>query len=272
MREFHRQVSVLGIAAVTAALGGACGAPSASISPATLQSPSAPSAQLGAVPQAAIAAVGANTAIVCHVHGNGTFSPLAINPQALPAHLAHGDGQIGGAVPGQAGSVFGTGCAIEPVLTCTAPSTAIVGVATVFAATGGSGAYAWSGGGVPATGTGAEFSTVFASVGSKTVTVLSDVQTRTCAVNVAPPQPRCQIVSQDPAVFGPFGSPYFRSVVWQASGGTPPYADPFSTEGSTYSVLDWGIFGTNRPIPRLIDHNGQETICPTPNRSQTPPY
>ncbi len=47
---------------------------------------------------------------VCHVTGNGTYHLILINTNALPAHLAHGDGQPGGAVPNMSGYIFGDNC------------------------------------------------------------------------------------------------------------------------------------------------------------------
>lgn len=49
---------------------------------------------------------------VCHKTGNGSFHMISISSSALDAHLAHGDGMPGQAVPGQPGKVFGADCSI----------------------------------------------------------------------------------------------------------------------------------------------------------------
>ncbi len=40
---------------------------------------------------ARVSANGANTAAVCHLEGNGTYHLVNVNPNALDAHLGHGD-------------------------------------------------------------------------------------------------------------------------------------------------------------------------------------
>lgn len=49
---------------------------------------------------------------VCHASGGGVFSELNISRNALPAHLAHGDGMAGDAVPGMPGYEFDDACAV----------------------------------------------------------------------------------------------------------------------------------------------------------------
>src|SRR5215475_14143842 len=46
----------------------------------------------------------------CHLTGNGTFHLIVISSNALPAHVAHGDGQPGQAVPNMPGFIFGDNC------------------------------------------------------------------------------------------------------------------------------------------------------------------
>jgi hypothetical protein len=50
---------------------------------------------------------------LCHRTGNGAYHSIEVSVSAEPAHRAHGDGQIGEGVPGNAGKVFGTGCTIR---------------------------------------------------------------------------------------------------------------------------------------------------------------
>jgi hypothetical protein len=47
---------------------------------------------------------------VCHRTGAGGYGLIQIAAPSEPAHLAHGDGHIGGVVPNQSDSVFGPGC------------------------------------------------------------------------------------------------------------------------------------------------------------------
>ena len=50
---------------------------------------------------------------LCHRTGNGDFHLITVSIDAEPAHLAHGDGFPGGAVPGQPGKVFTATCGIQ---------------------------------------------------------------------------------------------------------------------------------------------------------------
>jgi hypothetical protein len=50
---------------------------------------------------------------LCHRTGNGSYHLIEVSVSAEPAHRAHGDGKVGEAVPGDAGKVFGAGCAIR---------------------------------------------------------------------------------------------------------------------------------------------------------------
>ncbi len=49
---------------------------------------------------------------VCHLSDTGDFILINVNGNALPAHLAHGDGQPGDPVPGVAGKKFDEACAV----------------------------------------------------------------------------------------------------------------------------------------------------------------
>jgi hypothetical protein len=50
----------------------------------------------------------------CHRTGNGGFHLITIDIKALPAHIAHGDGQPGDPVPNQSGFIFGPNCTPTP--------------------------------------------------------------------------------------------------------------------------------------------------------------
>lgn len=57
---------------------------------------------------------------VCHRTGNGSFHRINVSDRAVPAHIAHGDGLLGGEVPGVPGSRFGANCGIVVVASCAA--------------------------------------------------------------------------------------------------------------------------------------------------------
>jgi len=46
----------------------------------------------------------------CHRNGHGTFHLISIDSNAVPAHVAHGDGSPGDAVPNMSGFIFGPNC------------------------------------------------------------------------------------------------------------------------------------------------------------------
>jgi hypothetical protein len=46
----------------------------------------------------------------CHKNGHGTFHLISIDSNAVPAHVAHGDGSPGDAVPNMSGFIFGPNC------------------------------------------------------------------------------------------------------------------------------------------------------------------
>lgn len=60
-----------------------------------------------------LTAAGTAKVDVCHRSGNGAWKRLNVGAPALPAHLAHGDGQPHGAVPG-GGYVFDGTCGVVP--------------------------------------------------------------------------------------------------------------------------------------------------------------
>ena len=47
---------------------------------------------------------------ICHKTGNGSFHLISVSINAESAHIAHGDGQPGDAVPNMAGFIFGDNC------------------------------------------------------------------------------------------------------------------------------------------------------------------
>lgn len=49
---------------------------------------------------------------VCHLNDTGGFQVINVSANALPAHLAHGDGQPNGDVPGTNNKVFGASCQV----------------------------------------------------------------------------------------------------------------------------------------------------------------
>lgn len=85
-------------------------------SAACAQGQSSPTAPGSPLPSAAAAsdvrAPGAPGKVdVCHRAGDA-YVAISVAPPAVPAHLAHGDGLVGEAVPGT-GSIFGPGCLIS---------------------------------------------------------------------------------------------------------------------------------------------------------------
>jgi hypothetical protein len=50
---------------------------------------------------------------LCHKTGAGRYVTIDVSVDAKPAHLAHGDGEVGDAVPGMTGKTFGAGCSVQ---------------------------------------------------------------------------------------------------------------------------------------------------------------
>lgn len=106
-----RGLSAATVIAVAAVVAGACTRQSADGSASAL-TPSAPTPVVGNVSsQTASAANAANTEVVCHARGNGTFAALSVNRNSVAAHLAHGDGRPLGAVP-DGSAVFTSACEV----------------------------------------------------------------------------------------------------------------------------------------------------------------
>ncbi len=93
-------------------------------------------------------------------------------------------------------------------ISCSAnPSSANPGQNVTFTASGGSGPYDWSGGGSPATGSGATFTSSFSTTGTKTVRATSGRSIASCEVNIStPPPPAAEL-------------PYFRVYGGDAAAG-----------------------------------------------------
>jgi hypothetical protein len=138
-----------------------------------------------------------------------------------------------------------------PQLVCSpATQTVMTNFPANFSASGGNGNYSWSGGGTPATGNGADFSSFFSTSGAKTVTVTDGNQTAQCGVNVIPPAPTplsCQPQTQtvnvgDIAVFsatGGNGNYFWSSPGVPSSGVGTNFSSAFSTSGTkTVTVTD----------------------------------
>src|SRR5436190_16475243 len=88
-------------------------------SPAPLVEPPSTTAALGASSSAETGKVD-----VCHRTGVG-FSLLSIGPNALPEHLAHGDGVPSGPVPGSSAKVFNATCVATTVAAIQASPTTV---------------------------------------------------------------------------------------------------------------------------------------------------
>lgn len=64
------------------------------------------------IPIQALAAPPESKTVICHARGNGTWIAIEVAGAAVPAHLAHGDGEIGDPVPAMDWYVFGEDCAL----------------------------------------------------------------------------------------------------------------------------------------------------------------
>jgi hypothetical protein len=50
---------------------------------------------------------------LCHRTGAGVYVKVDVGASAVPAHIAHGDGKVGDAIPGMPGKVFSSGCTAQ---------------------------------------------------------------------------------------------------------------------------------------------------------------
>lgn len=115
MESLQGQALKVCVAAVAIALaglaGGACTQQQMQDSP-FMSAPAAPTPIVGndraVFEPRTVAGGGANTELLCHARGNGTFAPLSVNANAVDGHLRHGDGRALGEAPG--GFVFSSTC------------------------------------------------------------------------------------------------------------------------------------------------------------------
>jgi hypothetical protein len=77
----------------------------------------AASTVLWLVPAAATISAQQSKTTVCHRTGNASFQPVTVADPAMPTHIAHGDGVVGGAVPDQSGYKFDSECRAVPANT-----------------------------------------------------------------------------------------------------------------------------------------------------------
>jgi hypothetical protein len=139
-----------------------------------------------------------------------------------------------------------------PPLVCAPPTqTVSIGAPAAMSATGGTGTYSWSapGGSTPA-GTGAAFSTSYATAGTRTVTVTSGTQTASCTVIVPEIPP---LVCAPPSQLVGIGSPATMTATggtgtysWSAPGGTtasgtgPSFTTSYTTAGTNTVTVTSG--------------------------------
>ena len=101
--RFH--LTALAVGAV-ALLVVACGSPANPTAPSPLSATSNMTQGAGGAPQSSAGKVN-----VCHRSGGG-FHLINVSGNAVKAHLDHGDGLPGGAVPGSTGQVFDANCQV----------------------------------------------------------------------------------------------------------------------------------------------------------------
>lgn len=130
-----------------------------------------------------------------------------------------------------------------PALTCTPNiQSVLTNQAATFTAGGGTGTFAWTGGGTPATGTGQAFTTAFATAGTRAVTVTSGNATATCTLEVRTPVTPL-ICTPAVATIRPH-----QSITAQASGGDGRYA--WTVDGGSPST------GSGPSFTTMFAHSG----------------
>ncbi|MGE3179290.1 MAG: hypothetical protein AB7O32_17600 [Vicinamibacterales bacterium] len=160
---------------------------------------------------------------------------------------------------------------VVPALACAPGAQAgPVNQALSFSATGGTGTYAWSGGGSPAAGHGTAFQTAFGSAGARAVTVTSGEQTATCQVTVnAPPPPEV------PALICAPGSQTVdvnAAVAMSATGGTGTYiwsggGSPAVGQGAAFQTA----FATDGARTVTVTSGDQTATCQVTAKTPPPP-
>ncbi len=128
-------------------------------------------------------------------------------------------------------------------LSCAAVSPdVVVGDYARFNASGGTGSYSWSGGGIPATGNSNPFVTQYTSTGLKTVTVTSGTQNAQCSVNIIPvPASVCQVNVAD--VCGQIRVTSNIGTTWRITGADGKIIDQTEDAGTTPVVYDKTVCG-----------------------------
>ncbi|HKE91122.1 MAG TPA: hypothetical protein VKB45_12350 [Gemmatimonadales bacterium] len=94
-------------------------------------------------PKPLVSAAGANLSSICHKTGPTGYASIAVAQSAVPAHVAHGDGFVGGQVPNRPDMVFDANCALVLApLGLTFTNVSAGGGHTCGVTTGGA-AYCW---------------------------------------------------------------------------------------------------------------------------------
>ncbi len=127
-----------------------------------------------------------------------------------------------------------------PQLACSpAGQTVLTGAAAALTATGGNGTYAWSStDATPATGATSSYAPVYATAGTKTVSVSSNSQTKTCTVtvNAAPASTGTIIVNSVNAQNEAF------LTTWTLTGPSGSQTPGSATAGVTYTSMPVGLY------------------------------
>lgn len=146
-----------------------------------------------------------------------------------------------------------------PALVCTPPASGsvLVNQAATFTASGGTGNYAWTGGGMPASGSEASFTTEFAVEGRYTVRVTSGEQSATCPIKVTVPPPPVPPLVCGPEVITVQPN---KPATLTATGGTGVYT--WSAEDGSPSTGSGATFTTQFAAPwsyRVYVTSGDQT-------------
>ncbi len=147
-----------------------------------------------------------------------------------------------------------------PTLSCSAINSPVnVGSTASFTATGGNGSYSWTNGGNPSLGNGQNFSTVYSSAGSKTVTVQSGNQTANCStqiIDTVVPDVVCTPVNQTANIN--------QTVYFAATGGNGNFnwSAPGSTNGGTTNSSSFNTAYSNSGDKNVtVSSGGKSAVC-----------